>query len=251
MCQRKEAIQGPGMATAGMVATVGMVEEAAPISKEEFDNLRPVLNDAALLQTGKGKVWKKVRKQLQAKKKGMPIPPGMTFLYYGQPTYIGTKEAGARGHRGVMTVAVMQEPALPGKILLGFAFCNAGDPRKKILPDPYCKTEGRDKAMERLFDDPVVVPYLYEPRRMAEYVAGAVAVHEFERLSQYGVQLPPGFAEKVPHWTKGLPQRMKARKMLKRMKRPPKDAKPEVIILPMPLGRLLKDIIALDRSGSR
>lgn len=195
----------------------GSLEEAAPVSFETFDALRSIpTNQNSFIEE---EPKKKAKSSLQTKKKGLPIPPGVSFRYYGQPTANVSKEAGARGHQGVMTVAMLQEPTLPGKLLLGFAFCNAGDPRKNIPPDSFCKVEGRDRAMERLFDDPVVAPYLYEPRRMAEYVAGAVATHEFKRLIQYGVQLPPGFAEKVPHWTKYLPQRMKARKHLKKMRR--------------------------------
>jgi hypothetical protein len=127
-----------------------------------------------------------------SKLKGLAIPPGVTFTYYGKP------QGGAREHKGVITVAMRVQEHV---IYLGFSFCSPKDPWHKI--------QGRDLALKRLHDDAVVVPYLYSPKQTARDVVAAVALHDWPRLSFQT------FQARVPDWTKKLGKRMGVRRVSK------------------------------------
>ena len=116
----------------------------------------------------------------QPKKKGLPVPEGVKFLYIR-----------AKGHQGVVTVAWITPG--PGILHLGFSFCSP--------KDPWCKATGRDMALARLIH-PLVIPFLYSPKRTVHEVTRAVLSHDFERLAA----LTPGATmwERVPSWTRGL-----------------------------------------------
>ena len=57
------------------------------------------------------------KRPLQEKKRGLPVPQGVKFLYYGRP---GPNHA----HQGVVTVAWIESS--PGTIVMGFSFCPPG-----------------------------------------------------------------------------------------------------------------------------
>ena len=94
-----------------------------------------------------------------------------------------------------MTVAWIT-PA-PGILHLGFSFCSP--------KDRWCKITGRDMAMERLYDDPLVVPYLYDAKRTTLDVVRAVLTHN-RRLTAFADAVPPLL--RVPDWTKALGWKM-------------------------------------------
>jgi hypothetical protein len=125
----------------------------------------------------------------QPKKKGLPVPTGVKFLYFGHRSI-------TRGHHGIVTVAWII-PA-PGVLNLGFSFCSP--------KDPWCKIAGRDMALTRLLH-PLVIPFLYSPKRTVREVVMAVLSHDFGRLAA----LSPGATiwGMIPSWTKGLVNVMK------------------------------------------
>jgi hypothetical protein len=156
-----------------------------------------------------------VLRNLQPKRKGLKIPPGMKFHYLGLPgsgvIFIGPKsqkQAGSQDHEGVVTVAWIS-PA-PGILHLGFSFCNPGNNgvppgpgsrgRPATRPDSFCKAEGRDIAMKNLYDDPLVYSFLYNAKRAVCDVVKAAINHD-PRLQQFA-SVPPLL--KVPSWTKNL-----------------------------------------------
>lgn len=144
-------------------------------------------------------------RSLQSKKKGLEIPPGMSFLYFGRPW---GPHSGATNHHGVMTVAFLP---IDGHFLqLGFAFCHSGrhsgDPKKRIPVEPFCKSDGRDEAMKKLYDDPVICPYYYSPTHTAWEVALAVLRHDFKRFNF--LVLPPNFGRSIPSWTKKMAKKL-------------------------------------------
>ena len=145
----------------------------------------------------------------QPKKKGLPLPEGMKFIYIGAPR--GKTKKGVPQHQGVVTVAWIS-PA-PGVLHLGFSFCSP--------KDRWCKVTGRDMALPRLIH-PLVIPFLYDAQRTVHEVVRAVLSHDFVRLAA----LSPGATmwRLVPPWTKGLAKRMRAKarvaKLVAAMKRP-------------------------------
>ena len=68
----------------------------------------------------------------QPKKKGLPVPEGVKFLYIGAPQ--GKTKKGVPQHQGVVTVAWITPG--PGVLHLGFFFCSP--------EDRWCKATGRD-----------------------------------------------------------------------------------------------------------
>lgn len=130
----------------------------------------------------------------QFKKKSLPVPEGVTFFYFGRP------KSGSRGHKGVVTMATITPE--PGILHLSFSFCSP--------KDSWCKVTGRDMALARLLY-PVVVPYLYSPKRTAREVARAVMTHDFKRLAG----LTPGATMwgSVASWTKDLAKRVETRRV--------------------------------------
>ena len=128
----------------------------------------------------------------QPKKKGLPVAPGVTFLYFGRPGAPGAWHEGDRAHQGVVTVAI-DKNSVQGVLHMGFSFCSP--------KDRWCKITGRDMAMDRLYDDPLVIPYLYDHRRTALDVIRAVLTHN-RRLTAFADAVPPLL--KVPDWTRGL-----------------------------------------------
>ena len=140
-----------------------------------------------------GYVPKSLNKAVPPKKKGLPVPEGVKFLYVGAPR--GKTKKGVPQHQGVVTVAWISPT--PGILHLGFSFCSP--------KDPWCKATGRDMALARLIH-PLVIPFLYSPKRTVHEVTRAVLSHDFERLAA----LTPGATmwERVPSWTRGLAKRM-------------------------------------------
>lgn len=134
------------------------------------------------------------KKPLQEKKRGLPVPQGVKFLYFGVTK--GDRKKGVPQHQGVVTVAWIESS--PGTLVMGFSFCSP--------EDPWCKATGRGMAMKRLYGHPVVIPFLYSPKRTVHEVARAVLTHDFGRLAA----LSPGVTmwERVPSWTKGLAGRL-------------------------------------------
>jgi len=140
-----------------------------------------------------------VIRHLQRKKKGLPVPAGVKYFYYGRPAahsgpYLGHSP---HDHQGVVTVAWI-EPS-PGLLHLAFSFCSP--------EDRWCKTKGRDMALGRLLR-PIVVPFLYSPQRTVYEATRAILSHDFGRLAA----LSPGTTMwgAVPSWTKRLAGRLVA-----------------------------------------
>ena len=93
------------------------------------------------------KGWQKDLRKVrpsQPKKKGLPVPPGVKFLYIGVPR--GKTKKGVPQHRGVVTVVWIESS--PGTLVMGFSFCSP--------EDPWCKITGRKIAMTRLYEHPLV-----------------------------------------------------------------------------------------------
>lgn len=176
----------------------------------------------------------------QAKKKGLSVAPGITFQYYGRPGAPGAWHEGDRAHQGVVTVAIDQGP---GILHLGFSFCSP--------KDRWCKVTGRDMAMERLYDDPLVVPYLYNPRRSAFDVIRAVLAHN-RRLTAFADAVPPLL--KVPDWTKGLAERTEGgfcRNPILSVSLPANKGRQRILMAPMEvplriLAHMMADIAKLE-----
>ena len=123
------------------------------------------------------------KKPFQEKKRGLPVPPGVKFIYYGRPG------------PGVVTVAWI-EPS-PGILHLAFSFCSP--------KDHWCKITGRDQTLARLLH-PIVMPFLYSPKRTVHETVRAVLTHDFQRVTA----LSPGatMLGTVPSWTKNLAKRL-------------------------------------------
>ena len=165
----------------------------------------------------------------QPKKKAHLVPEGVKFLYIR-----------AKGHQGVVTVAWIT-PA-PGILHLGFSFCSP--------QDRWCKATGRDMALARLIH-PLVIPFLYSPKRTVHEVTRAVLSHDFERLAA----LTPGATmyERVPSWTRGLAKRMSKTRVVAIYRLPRSAARiianlKEFEIKHLPLAimtRMMRDIAAL------
>lgn len=136
----------------------------------------------------------------QPKKKGLPVPPGVKFLYVGAPR--GKTKRGMPQHQGVVTVAWIT-PA-PGVLHLGFSFCSP--------KDPWCKAKGRDMALARLLKrtgPTIILPFLYDAKRTVREVVRAVLSHDFGRLEPFCPGTTAWGHIKVPSWTKGLAMRVK------------------------------------------
>ena len=174
----------------------------------------------------------------QPKKKGLPVPPGVKFLYIR--VLRGKTKKGVPQHQGVVTVA-WTSPA-PGILHLGFSFCSP--------KDRWCKVTGRDMALERLLH-PLVVPFLYSPKRTAHEVVRAVMSHDFGKLAA----LTPGATmwERVPSWTRGLAKRMSKTRVVAIYRLPGSATRiianlKEFEIKHLPLSimsRMMRDIAAL------
>jgi hypothetical protein len=162
----------------------------------------------------------------QPKKKSLPVPEGVKFLYVGAPR--GKTRKGVPQHHGVVTVAYSIAEKCH-RVEISFAFTNMGDPKKGIRPDPYSKSEGRYQAVKKLRDGGyLTVPYLYDAKRTVHEVVRAVLSHEFERLETL---CGPGTKVwgrcRVPSWTKALAKRMEEREVggrIRRLRVPPADA---------------------------
>lgn len=156
-----------------------------------------------------------VQRKLQPKKIGLPVPPGVKFIYLGRPMrLIPGQPVGSRDHQGVVTVAWLLMD--PDTLHLGFSFCNPGQKgvppgadsggkirvvgRPAVPPDSFCKVEGRDIAMKNLYDDPLVYRFLYNRKRAICDVVKAVLSHD-KRLRQFA-SVPPLL--KAPEWTRDL-----------------------------------------------
>jgi hypothetical protein len=145
----------------------------------------------------------------QKKAKGIcKVPPGVVMMYFGRPSRLASRHHGAIGHAGIITAAVRVKES-PNLIEIGFSFCapsikvEKSNGQKIKQPEPWCKVDGRDKALERLVINPLIVPYLYDPLKMARQAVKAMARHDWKRLSQFGI-MPAHFPDHVPSWTKNL-----------------------------------------------
>lgn len=132
-------------------------------------------------------------KSLQPKLSRLAIPPGLVFLYIDRVT---------------IAVLLRGEDLALGTIQIGFAFCHSGNAKKGIKPDRYSKIIGRNEAMKSLYDDPLIVRYLYDPIRIAKEVSRAVLAHNFDQLSRFGAELSLDFRRRVPGWTKAIAKRI-------------------------------------------
>ena len=174
----------------------------------------------------------------QPKKKGLPVPEGVKFLYIGAPQ--GKTQKGLPQHQGVVTVAWIESSS--GILYLGFSFCSP--------KDPWCKAAGRDMALARLLH-PLVIPFLYDAKRTAHEVTKAVLSHDFERLAA----LTPGATmwERVPSWTRNLAKGMSKTRVVAIYRLPGSAARiiaslKEFEIKPLPLAimaQMMRDIAAL------
>ena len=124
------------------------------------------------------------KKPFQEKRRGLSVLPGVQFLYVGKPG------------PGVVTVAWIESS--PGTLVMGFSFCSP--------KDPWCKITGREIAMTRLYELPIVMPFLYSPKRTVHETVRAVLTHDFQRI----IALSPGatMLGTVPSWTKDLAKRL-------------------------------------------
>lgn len=156
------------------------------------------------------------------KKKGLPVPEGVKFLYIGRPRHktpamealdrafgprleqvFGPQNADYGDHKGVVTVAWIT-PA-PGVLHLGFSFCSP--------EDPWCKAKGRDMAAARLRWLMMTVPFLYDAKRTVYEVARAILSHDFDLLKPLCLAIADWGHSRVPSWTKGLVRRVKLVKL--------------------------------------
>ena len=194
----------------------------------------------------------------QPKKKGLPVPEGVKFLYVGAPR--GKTKRGFPQHQGVVTIAYIT-PA-PGILHMGFSFCNPGQKgippdgkgnghlgRPNTPPDRWCRATGRDMALARLIH-PLVIPFLYSPKRTVHEVTRAVLSHDFGRLAA----LTPGATMwEVPSWTRGLAKRMSKTRVVAIYRLPGSAARiianlKEFEIKHLPLAimaQMMRDIAAL------
>ena len=159
------------------------------------------------------------KRLLQEKKRGLPVPQGVKFLYYGRPG------------PGVVTVAWIIPS--PGILRLGFAFCSPGD--------KWCKIAGRDMALARLLH-PLVMPFLYSPKRTVHETVRAVLTHDFQRVTA----LSPGatMLGTVPSWTKDLAKRLMVGYKLTWLRVP---QPPVGIELPLTIiAQMMRDIASLE-----
>jgi hypothetical protein len=141
----------------------------------------------------------------QQKVKGLAkVPPGVVMMYFGREGIMG-RYNWSGGHHGIITAAVRVKES-PNFIEIGFSFCSP--------TDPWCKAKGRDLALERLTMNPTVIPYLYKPLAMARLAVKAVALHDWKRLSQFGI-LAAHLPDQVPGWTKGVTLERKKRPIIK------------------------------------
>ena len=169
----------------------------------------------------------RVIKPIQPKPERLAVPPGMIFFYMGRVT---------------VAVLLREEDVAVGIINMGFAFCHSGNAKKGIKPDRYSKTIGRNEAMKSLYNDPLIVPYLYDPIRIAKEVTRAVLGHDFVRLGRFGVLLPHNLSKRVPGWTNVIAKRLMASHRVSGLTRM------KTGILPMGImARMMTDIINLDR----
>ena len=174
----------------------------------------------------------------QPKKKGLPVPEGVKFLYIGAPR--GKTQKGVPQHQGVVTVAWITPS--PGTLHLGFSFCSP--------KDRWCKITGRDMALARLLR-PLVIPFLYDTKRTVHEVVRAVLTHDFMRIAV----LSPGATMwgRVPDWTRGLAKRMSKTRVVAIYRLPGSAARiianlKEFEIKHLPLNimtRMMRDIAAL------
>jgi hypothetical protein len=131
----------------------------------------------------------------QPKKKGLPVPPGVKLLYFGRPP------------GGVVTVAYSIAKKIP-LVEIAFSFCSP--------KDRWCKTTGRDMAVERLRNFYLTVPYLYSPKRTVHEAVRAAMNHDWQTLFWAANFTQPDlrpFQRSVPSWTKGLAERMGTRRI--------------------------------------
>ena len=170
----------------------------------------------------------------QPKKKGLPVPPGVKFLYFGRPAahsgpYLGRSP---HDHQGVVTVAWIESS--PGTLVMGFSFCSP--------EDPWCKIAGRELAMKRLYEHPLVMPFLYSPKRTVHETVRAVLTHDFQRVTA----LSPGatMLGTVPSWTKNLAKRLMVSYKLTWLRVP---QPPVGIELPLTIiAQMMRDIASLE-----
>ena len=164
----------------------------------------------------------------QPKKKGLPVPEGVKFLYIGAPR--GKTKKGVPQHQGVVTVAWITPG--PGVLHLGFSFCSP--------KDHWCKITGRDQTLARLLH-PIVMPFLYSPKRTVHETVRAVLTHDFQRVTA----LSPGatMLGTVPSWTKNLAKRLMVGYKLTWLRVP---QPPVGIELPLTIiAQMMRDIAAL------
>lgn len=180
------------------------------------------------------------------KKKGLPVPKSVKFLYFGRPNLGDWRHRKpANIHCGVVTIAWTE--VSPGTLHLGFSFCSP--------EDPWCKAKGRDMALARLLKrmgPTIAVPFLYDAKRTVREVVRAVLSHDFERLEALcGPGTKAWGHSRVPSWTKALAKRMSPARAIYKL--PGSSARiianlREFEIKHLPLGimsRVMRDIAAL------
>ena len=178
-------------------------------------------------------------KSPQLKKKGLPVPEGVKFIYVGAPR--GKTKKGVPQHQGVVTVAWIE--TTPGLLRMAFSFCSP--------QDRWCKGTGRDMVVDRLYEQSLVIPFLYSPKRTVHEVVRAILSHDFGRLAA----LTPGATmyERVPSWTRGLAKRMSKTRVVAIYRLPGSAARiiaslKEFEIKHLPLAimaQMMRDIAAL------
>lgn len=115
------------------------------------------------------------------KLKKLNVPPGTTLRYYGW-----SRSRNNRAHRGVVTCASRVHQ---GRVWLGLAWCSP--------KDQFSRVAGRNLALERLYDDPVILPFLASPLKAQEEFIAAACLGKVPRNSEIFI-VPPQF--RVPSW---------------------------------------------------
>lgn len=143
----------------------------------------------------------------QPKKKALPVPEGVKFLYVGRPTWLSASRLapdgseGARNHEGVVTVAYCTYDTHIAYV--AFSFCSP--------KDSWCRAMGRDMALARLRTSYLTVPYFYDAKRTVREVVRAVLSHDWKTLFNVANYVPSDlqhFQCSVPGWTRALAKRI-------------------------------------------
>ncbi len=131
-------------------------------------------------------------KKVPQKPANLAVPPGTTIRYYGwvRKCVLGNRH-NRRFHRGIITCASRIHN---GRLWIGLAWCSP--------KDQFSRKVGRTLAIERLYDDPCIIPFLNPRHAQIDFIVALCKGRVPPNSDIYIVA--PLQLSKVPSWSRKM-----------------------------------------------